>query len=134
MHVNAVYLAERARVGAVGGDELRHDGEGLGRVDGHARAVERVVAHAVRVEVAAVLVAAPVVAVRAHTARRVGSADRLARFLADVRRDGRRDLVGFPDVHLVAAAALATRAGVGVVGRWGPVEDVGLCEVSAVDH
>jgi hypothetical protein len=45
---------EGARVGAVLGDELGHEGEGLGGVDRLLRAVELLVAEAEGVEVAAI--------------------------------------------------------------------------------
>ncbi len=56
LHVKAVDALERARVGAVLGDELRHEGEGLGGVDRLLGAIEVLVAQAEAVEVAAVCV------------------------------------------------------------------------------
>ena len=51
LDVDAPDLGEVAIRGAVGGDELGDNGDRLGGVDNHVRAVETGVAHAVRVEV-----------------------------------------------------------------------------------
>lgn len=56
LDIEAGDLAQRARGGAVVGDELGHHGEWLGGVERHAGSVELGVPHAVRVEVAARLV------------------------------------------------------------------------------
>lgn len=94
-----------ATVGPVVGDKLGDDGEGPGRVDRLAGAVKLPVAEAVRVEVAAVLVADGVVPVAAGAA-----VDALAAGLlvdgADVRGVGCRVRVCFPDVHFRAADAV----------------------------
>lgn len=118
-------LNEVAVRGTVLGDELGDDGElGVG-VDRLALAVERGVAHAVAVEITAVLVADTVVAVGAVTAlgtRATGLADGGAR----MRGVGGGHVVCFPDVHLVAAGSVAAGAGVDVRCGRGPVEGVGL--------
>lgn len=118
-------LNEVAVRGTVLGDELGDDGElGVG-VDRLALAVERGIAHAVAVEITAVLVADTVVAVGAVTAlgtRATGLADGSAR----MRGIGGGHVVCFPDVHLVAAGSVAAGTGVHVGCGRGPVEGVGL--------
>ena len=89
------------------------------------RTKEGLVAHAPRVEVAAVLVADTVVTLVTVTA--VGAfAAGLALDGADVGGDGSAHGVGFPDIHLVAAGTVGTRSSVGVVGVGSPVEEVSL--------
>ncbi len=125
LDVEAADLREIARGRVVGGDELGDDGE-LGRgVDGFAGAQEGLVAHAPRVEVAAVLVADTVVTV--VTVAAVGAfAAGLARDGADVGCNGGTHRVRLPDVHLVTARSVVTGSCVRVVGRACPIEDVGL--------
>ncbi len=109
----------------VRGDELGDDGEFGGGVDGHSAAKEGLVAHAERVEVTAVLVANTVVSLIAVTA--VGAlALGLALDGADVGRVSGGHGVGFPDVHLRTARAVATTTSVGIVIGRSPVEDVCL--------
>lgn len=123
LHVEALDLAE----GAARLQELRHHRQLLGRVELEAGAVERLVALAVAVEVASVGVAVARVAVgRVGAAARVAAAGVVGRVRARVRRVGRGDGVGLPDVHLGAAGAHVADAGVGVVGRRVPAIDIGL--------
>ena len=97
-------------------DELRDNGHlGLG-VEGGAGAVEVLDAHAVAVEVAAILVAHALVAVVAVAAVSRGCASDETSALAGVGSVGGRDAVGLPDVHLGAASAGLAGSGVGVVG------------------
>lgn len=115
--------------GAAGLDELRDDGDLLGGVDGElgALAVEGGVALAVAVEVASIGVAlagVPGGAVGASAG--VAVAAQLADRLTGVRGVGGGDGVGLPDVHLGAARAHVSDAGVGIVGRRHPTLDVGL--------
>jgi hypothetical protein len=70
LNIETTNLRERTAVGAVIGNELGHDREFLVGIDSHARAEEGLVAHAPRVEVAAILVAVAVVALRTSTASR----------------------------------------------------------------
>jgi hypothetical protein len=72
-------LSKVASVGAVGGDELSHNGDRLLSVDRLTRTVEGLVAHAEGVEVATVSVAVSVVSVAiARAAGRVGGAGAVA--------------------------------------------------------
>ena len=124
----ALNLGELALVGAVGGDELGHDGHrGLG-VDGVAGAVEGFVAHAEGVEVASVGVAsAGVAGLGVGAAALVALAHSLLNSVARVGSIGRGDAVGLPDVHLGAAGAVATDTGILVALRGHPAFHVGLC-------
>jgi len=63
LNVDAADLLEGTSGSSGVGDELCDDGELLGSVDLHARAVEALVTHAVRIEIAAVGVADGTVAV-----------------------------------------------------------------------
>lgn len=108
-----------------GADELSDDGHLLGGVEGHAWAVEVTDAHAVAVEVAAVLVANSAVAVVAVTAADVVGALLETSALAGVGSVGSGDGVGLPDVHLGAAGTHLALAGVGVVVGRVPALDVG---------
>ena len=100
LHEDALDLLEVAVVGAVGGDELSHDGHRLGRVDSEvaARAEEVGVPEAVRIEVAAVLIA--------HALEAVARPNRPEQ---RVRRDPklRLDLVGELEPSEGGAAAQA---------------------------
>jgi len=124
LNVEALDLAEDASRVLV---ELGDDGHLLGGVDGHALAVEGLVALAVGVEVAAIRIANTSIALRAVGAT---AAVALAAALADngarVRSEGSSHVVGLPDIHLRAAAAIAAETGVGIIGRRGPVLNVGL--------
>jgi hypothetical protein len=120
LDIETTDLFERARGSVVGGDELGDHGHLLGGVESEALAVKGLVAHAVRVEVAAGLVAVT----RALCAR----AACLTRDCARMRGICGGNGVALPDVHLVAASAVAAGARVGIVGRAGPVEDISLRE------
>lgn len=89
-------------------EELRHDGDLAGGVDGElgARSVKSRVAEAVAVEVAAVRVAVARVAVLGIcAAAAVARAGVVGAVFAWVGCEGRGDVVGFPDVHFSAAGA-----------------------------
>lgn len=123
LDVQAADLGEVTAVGAVGGDELGHDGKDLTRVNGLTRTVKGCVAHAVGVEVTAVSIAVALVSVaiaRAAVSVRGASGVRAA----DVRSDGIRDAVCFPNVHFATAGTDPALAG--VRGRSIPVLAVGL--------
>lgn len=97
LHVEALDLGQGAGGGAVVGDELGDNGEGLGGVEGHAGAVKGGVAHAVRVEVAAALVA---VALAALVAVAAGGGVGAAGLAVDGARVGSHcgsDGVGLPE-------------------------------------
>lgn len=135
LDVEALDLGQGAGGGAIVGDELGHDGEGFGGIDGQARAVEGVVAHAVRVEVTAALVTVAIAAGVTITARGSVGAAGLAVDCARVRSHGGSNRVGLPnddmlavnkvvvlvynglgyapDVHLGAARSVSTSSSVG---------------------
>lgn len=96
LDIEALDFNQGACVGTVVCDELCDQREGLGGVDGHARAVEVQVAHAVGVEVAAALVAIAIAAgVTIATSRGV-SATGLTIDSARVRSQGSSNRVGLP--------------------------------------
>lgn len=125
LHVEALDLGESA--GRVL-EELGHDGHLLGSIDRLANAVELLVAHAVRVEVATIGIAhtgIPVIAVGATAV--VALAAGLVDFLARMGSIGSGHVVGLPNIHLGAARAITTGAAVGVIAAIGcPSLDVGL--------
>ena len=127
LDVEAANLGECARGLVVAREELGDDGELLRRIDGLADAEERLVAHAPRVEIAAVLVADTTVTVVAVTALSAGAAG-LTLHGADVGRHSSALRVGLPDIHLVTTGAVLARARVRVVLGRLPVEDIGLVE------
>lgn len=96
LDVEALDLGEGTGGGAVVGDELGDDGEGLGGVEGQTGTVEGGVAHAVRVEVAAALVAVALAARVAVTAGGGVGAAGLAVNGAGVGSQGGSDGVGLP--------------------------------------
>lgn len=120
LNIDALDGREAARVRAVCCDELGDDGEWATCIDDVSLSVERIVAHAIGVEIAAILVTVmqlecgldiavngrnrpdAIITIISGTAGSFASAHSLSRLLADVRREGSRDRVGFPDVHLVA--------------------------------
>jgi len=125
--VDTTDLGQCTRGRVVVGDELRHDGELLAGVNGHALAVEVLDAQAERIEVAAIGVAETAITIRgialltsaALLAATVGS-------FAGVGSVCRRDRIGFPNIHLRAARAVLTQASVGIIGRWSPPDRVCL--------
>lgn len=123
--VLAADLRESTGGGAIRGDELSDDGNLGVSVDGLAGAIEGGVAHAVGVEIASVLVADTLITFSTVTALGTFAAV-LAVHGADVGSVGSGDGVSLPDIHLIAASAVATRSGVDVVARGSPVQDIGL--------
>lgn len=120
LHVEALDFRE----GGARADELSDDSHLLLGVELHAGAVEVLDAHAVAVEVAAVLVADAAIAVVTVTA--VGaSAGYETSALARVGSVGSGDGVGLPDVHLSAAGTELAGSTVRVGVRWVPALDVG---------
>merc|ERR1719473_501209 len=129
LHVQPAHLDEVARGCVVARVELRDDGERLRRVELEvgARAEEGLVAHAERVEVAAVLVAHALEALAlAVVAAVLALAARLPLDGAAVHGHLRAHDVRLPDVELRAAGTVAADAGVRVRLRRVPVEQVGL--------
>jgi len=125
LYVDATDLLEFAVGSAIRGDELGNDGKFLLCVDGHARSVERLVTHAVGVEVAAIWVADSAVAVVGGVALGVG-ASVLPRHGAWMGSVGGSDGVGFPDIHLVTAGAIFSISTVGIAIGGVPAFNVGL--------
>ena len=131
-----------------GAGELSDDGELLGRIDGLAGAEESCVAHAelivaisdiqllkerktyaYGVEVASIRVADACVAVGGTSSTAIASLDgaqRLADGCARMRRNSLGDGVGFPDIHLGAAASVVSASRVGAVGLGSPALNIGL--------
>ncbi|KAF1789781.1 hypothetical protein GQ600_2574 [Phytophthora cactorum] len=130
LDVEALDVNQCARRRVIVRDETGHHRHLLGRVNGEFRTgtEERLVAHTVRVEVAAVLVTHTVVAVLSDAALLGGGASVRTTNLrrARVRRVRVTDTVGLPDIHLSTARAVLARAGVRVRLARGPVDDVGL--------
>ena len=128
LNIETIDRGESSRVTVTLRQELRDHRHLLRRVNGLARPVEAGVAHAVRVEVAAVRVAIlPVArgrvgAAAAAVAVALGERHDVAR----VRRVGRRDGVGLPHVHLRAARAVLARPGIRIVGARSPARSIGL--------
>ncbi len=125
LNVDTTDFDEVAGRGVVGGDELGDDGELGAGIDGQASAEEGLVSHAVRVEIAAILVTRSVVPLVIITAVGAGAA-LLSGNIANMRSVGGRLGVGFPDVHLIAARAVLAGSGVGVAVGRSPVKNVGL--------
>ena len=128
LDIEALDALERTGGGVISCDELSDDGDLLGGVHLLARAEEGGVAHAVRVEVASILVANAGIAVSSITAVESGAASESVT-LAGVRSIGSSVAVGFPDVHLGTAGSVAASTAVYIVRGRRPVEDVGLKNV-----
>lgn len=127
LHVEALDLLEGAAGGAVVGDELGDDGKLALGVDGHARAVEGLVALAEGVEITSVGVAGAAVAVGAVGATAgITGAHHLAGRVARMGGEGRGDAVGLPDIHLRAAGPVVAGTRIGIVGGGLPPFNVGL--------
>lgn len=125
LDVEAFDALEHAAGGVVGSDELRDNGDLLVGVDLLARAEEGGVAHAVGVEVASVLVTDAFISVGSVTAV-VALAAGESVATAGVWGVGRGVLVRLPDVHLGTAGSVAADTSICILGRGGPVEDIGL--------
>lgn len=106
-------------------NELRDNSHLSLSVELHAGPVEVLHAHAVGVEVAAVLVAHALVAVVAVTAVCTCALDETST-LAGVGGVSSGNRVGFPDVHLRTASTNGASAGVAIVGGGHPARAVGL--------
>jgi hypothetical protein len=108
-------------------NELSNDSELLRGVHSHALAVEILDTHTVAVEVTAVRIAYASIAVcRVCSTTAVTVAAGLLDGAARMGCDGRTDGVGFPDVHLSAARAVATDTSICISGRRLPTFDVTL--------
>jgi hypothetical protein len=127
LHVDTLDLAEGAGVGTVAGDELSDNGHLRLGVDGHAGAVEALVAHAEGVEVASIGIAGTGVAGGGVSSTTfVALAHGLFGAVARVRSESSGDAVGFPDIHLRAASSVATNTSVLVILGRLPALHVGL--------
>jgi len=105
LNVDATDLLEVAGGGTIGGQELSDDSHGLGGIDGETSAVEGLVTHTERVEVATSLV----------TGRRTSCSGATVEAIGSARMRGIRGghVVGFPNVHLVTARSPVTSSRVG---------------------
>merc|ERR1712087_618340 len=121
-------LHELARICAIIGDELRGHGDWLGGInlEFRARTKEVLVAKAVRLEVATVLVAQTLEAIRTVVSAIGALTARLSVSGAGVHGVGCADGVRFPDVDLSAAAAIFASASIDISLAWIPVFSVGL--------
>jgi len=127
LDVDTADFLESSSVGSVGGQELGDDGHLLGGIEDETGAIERGVTHAVRVEVASILVANTTISVVTVTA--LGS--RAAVWAVDaaaVGSIGGGDRVGFPEIHLIAACAVLALSGIGISDGASPSDGVGLGE------
>ena len=127
LDVDTADFAERAARGVVAGQELSDNGHLLGAVDGLSFAPEGLVTHAVRVEIASILVAharVPLVG-GVVTAGGTGAASR-ALSSARVRGIGGTHRVCLPDVHLIAACSVFAASGILIVIGGLPVDHVSL--------
>lgn len=115
LDIKTADLGERAGGGAVGGDELGHNGELVVGVDNLVRPVEALVPETVGVEITAIFVAETAVSVVAITALGAGAACR-PDGAARMGGIGGGDGIGLPEIHLGAAGSIAALAGVGIVG------------------
>lgn len=129
LDVEALDALESAGGRVISGDELGNNGDLLGGVHLLARAEEGGVAHAIGVEVASVLVANAGIAVGSITAVESGAASESVA-LAGVWSVSSGVAVGLPDIHLGTAGSVAAGTAVGIVRGRGPIEDVGLKNVS----
>jgi hypothetical protein len=126
LDVETADLAESTAGGSGSSQELSDDGEWLGGIDGHARAIEVRDTIAVRVEIATALVANTSSAV-GITAVVTGSTTSVwAINCARMGGIGGSDRVGLPEIHLVTACAVFAGTSVGAVGSWVPADVVGL--------
>lgn len=127
LDVEALDLAEGTGLITSVGDELGDNSEDGAGVNGPTITIEFLVTHAVGVEVAPIRVArAGVTLIRVSTTAASVSAHNLAGVIAGVRSVGSCHGVGFPDIHLRAASAVASNTSVGVVIRWFPALNIAL--------
>ena len=133
LHVEALDLRQGTGVSAVGSDELGHHGNWGRRVDELAEAIERLIAHAVSVEVTTIRVASSSITIRGvRSSTSIAFTHGLSGIIARMRSVGRRDAVGFPDIHLGTAGTMATNTGILVaVGRL-PSFHVGLISIVTI--
>lgn len=116
LDVEALDFGQHASGGTIRGEELCDDGELGVCVDGHARAVERGVSHAVGVEIASVGVGGAAVAgVGVGTSAAVACAHCLLGVVASVGCVGSGDAIGFPDVHFGTTGTMIADAGIHAV-------------------
>lgn len=109
----------------VSSDELRDDGDLLVCIDGETLAEERLSAHAEGVIITTILVANSVIALVAITAVSTGATS-LSSDRADVRGHRRGHGISLPDIHLVAACAVAAGSRIYIIGGRGPVKSISL--------
>jgi len=124
LDVETSNFAESAGGGVVVGQELSNNSEGLAGIDGETLAIERLVTHAERVEVAAIGIANT--AVTRSDSTIISLAASLAVNGARVGGEGGGDGVGFPDIQLVAARTVLTCASICIIRGSGPADRVGL--------
>ena len=113
--------------GSVGGNPLRRDRDFLGSVNGQAGAVECLVAVPVWIEITAISITETVV-------RIAGGVLAAGLRLNEARVGDKcgRELVRFPNVHFLAAAAILPSPLIWVVRVGNPVEQVCLCRSNPV--
>lgn len=127
LDVESLNLAQGSGIGASVGDELSHDGEDRVGVDCLAWAVEVLVTLTVGVEVTSIGISDTGISVRGvSSSTGVAGAHALCGWVGRVRSESARDRVGFPDIHLSTARAVASDTSVYVVRRWNPSLNVGL--------
>lgn len=119
LHVEALDLRQGPRVGAISSNELGYHRNWGGRVNQLAGAIERLIAHAVSVEVTTIRVASSCITFAGvSSSTSIALTHGLSGIIARMGCVGRRDAVGFPDIHLGAAGTVATNTGILVaVGR-----------------
>jgi hypothetical protein len=125
LNIDTADFLKSTGISTVSGNELGNDSDLLGSVDGLSGSIEAGVTHAVRVEVASILVANTTITVRTVTALSTG-ATILTVDAAGVRSVGGGDRVGLPDIHFIAACSVLSGASIDIVGGGGPSKDVGL--------
>lgn len=129
MHVETPDFDQVSVVSAVTGNELSNHLEGLGGVDliVLVGAVEGLVTHAVRVEVATVFVTNSILALSLVVVAAINTfAAIVAWFVARVGSELSGETVGLPNVHFCAASTIVAAARVAIFGGRSPVLAVGL--------
>jgi hypothetical protein len=126
LDIETANFSESSVGGVALGEELGNNSERLAGIHSRTLAKEILDTHAVRVEVATILVAHTSIPVSIVIAALGTTATSLTRDGARVGSVGRALAVGLPDIHLNAASTILAGTGVGVVGRRLPVEEVCL--------